>query len=265
MYKVYVQVDAQSRITAINSDAFLPDATDWTQIDEGDGDKYQRNYTLYMHTNSVNGKHYIGITRQQLKYRWRSDGSGYYKSPHFYRAILKYGWENFVHTILAENLTKQEAIDMETEYIKKHNTQDKRYGYNMTAGGEGTSEYTIPKESVERRAAMMRGIPKSAEQRRKISESNMGKHPSEEKLEKLRISHLGHASTKNQMEALRIGWEYGKKPVYSIDENGNRTDYCSTSEAARVLNFKHLSKNFKRIVDNHHKACGCYWYYEGVA
>jgi hypothetical protein len=213
----------------------------------------------------ANEKRYIGITRQKTKYRWRSDGSGYFRSPYFYCAVQKYGWENFEHSILAENLTKQEAVDMEIDYIKKYKTQDKRYGYNMTAGGEGTSEFSIPKESVERRAAMMRGVPKSEEQRRKISESNKGKRPSKETLEKLRISHLGHTSTEKQMDALRIGWEYGKKPVYSIDESGNRTDYCSISEAARVLNFKHLSKNFKRIVDNHHKACGCYWYYEGVA
>jgi len=47
MYKVYVKTDPQNRITAINSDAFLPDTTDWTLIDEGKGDKFmhcQGNY-----------------------------------------------------------------------------------------------------------------------------------------------------------------------------------------------------------------------------
>lgn len=47
MYKVYIQTDPQTRIIAINSGEFLPDITDWTQIDEGDGDKYhhaQGNY-----------------------------------------------------------------------------------------------------------------------------------------------------------------------------------------------------------------------------
>ena len=47
MNNVYVLCDAQSRITAINSDAFLPDTTGWVQIDEGDGDRYmhaQGNY-----------------------------------------------------------------------------------------------------------------------------------------------------------------------------------------------------------------------------
>ena len=47
MYKVYVQINPSGIVTAINSDAFLPDTTDWVQIDEGDGDKYhhaQGNY-----------------------------------------------------------------------------------------------------------------------------------------------------------------------------------------------------------------------------
>lgn len=45
-YHVYVQTDDQSRITAVNSSAFVPD--DWgTEIDQGYGDKYhhaQGNY-----------------------------------------------------------------------------------------------------------------------------------------------------------------------------------------------------------------------------
>lgn len=48
-YKVYAQLDAQGRITAVNSSAFLPAPIPegWVQIDEGEGDKYhhaQGNY-----------------------------------------------------------------------------------------------------------------------------------------------------------------------------------------------------------------------------
>ncbi len=46
-YGVYVQTDDLSRITAINSNAFITDLTDWTKIDEGCGDRYyhaQGNY-----------------------------------------------------------------------------------------------------------------------------------------------------------------------------------------------------------------------------
>ena len=46
-YIVYVRSDDASRITAINSSAFLADVTGWTEIDSGYGDKYhhaQGNY-----------------------------------------------------------------------------------------------------------------------------------------------------------------------------------------------------------------------------
>jgi hypothetical protein len=46
-YIVYIKTDTENRIIAINSSAFLTDATDWIQIDEGLGDKYhhaQGNY-----------------------------------------------------------------------------------------------------------------------------------------------------------------------------------------------------------------------------
>ena len=46
-YIVYVRTDDAGRITAINSSAFLPDATGWVQIDSGHGDRYhhaQGNY-----------------------------------------------------------------------------------------------------------------------------------------------------------------------------------------------------------------------------
>lgn len=38
-YGVYVRVDDEGRITAINSDAFLTDLDGWTHIDDGDDDR----------------------------------------------------------------------------------------------------------------------------------------------------------------------------------------------------------------------------------
>lgn len=46
-YIVYIKTDTENRIISINSSAFLQGVTDWTQIDEGLGDKYhhaQGNY-----------------------------------------------------------------------------------------------------------------------------------------------------------------------------------------------------------------------------
>ena len=67
----------------------------------------EKNYTVYMHT-SPSGKRYIGITRQNPpEKRWRN-GNAYKGSKHFYRAIQKYGFENFEHEILFTELTKEE-------------------------------------------------------------------------------------------------------------------------------------------------------------
>ena len=46
-YIVYVKINDSGYITTVNSSAFLPDTTGWTEIDSGYGDKYhhaQGNY-----------------------------------------------------------------------------------------------------------------------------------------------------------------------------------------------------------------------------
>ena len=47
-YKVYVKADASGTITAINSDAFLTDTEGWTEIDQGDGDKFHHAQCNYL-------------------------------------------------------------------------------------------------------------------------------------------------------------------------------------------------------------------------
>ena len=46
-YIVYVWIDDQSRIIGVNSSAFLDDTENWTQIDEGIGDKYHHAQNYY--------------------------------------------------------------------------------------------------------------------------------------------------------------------------------------------------------------------------
>ena len=95
--------------------------------------KNKKLWCVYKHT-SPSGKVYIGITCQNPKYRW-ANGNGY-KGQGFYYAIQKYGWENFKHEILEENLTEEEACEKEKVYIKLYNSRNKNYGYNRTNGGE---------------------------------------------------------------------------------------------------------------------------------
>lgn len=95
-----------------------------------------QNYKIYMHKNKINGKVYIGQTRQELDDRWKN-GSGYKKCPKFYNAIQKYGWDNFEHFLLECNLTYEQANEKEIYYINKFNSCDRNFGYNISNGGAG--------------------------------------------------------------------------------------------------------------------------------
>lgn len=94
-------------------------------------------YTVYSHTNKTNGKQYFGITCQKPERRWGYNGNNYEECPHFWRAIQKYGWNNFEHNILYTNLTHQEACDMEISLISEHQTTNPDFGYNVSKGGDG--------------------------------------------------------------------------------------------------------------------------------
>ena len=108
----------------------------------------ENNYCVYMHVNKINDKKYIGITKNKPEDRWQN-GHGY-KRQIFYKAIQKYGWDNFDHIILFENLSEEEACKKEIELISLHKSDNKNYGYNISHGGEnGHNELWNDKEYYE--------------------------------------------------------------------------------------------------------------------
>ena len=94
----------------------------------------EKKYCVYVHTNKVNGKRYVGITSQKPTRRW-NHGNGY--GGYFGNAIKKYGWHNFNHEVLLEHLTKDEACQWEQLLIALWETTNKEKGYNATSGGDG--------------------------------------------------------------------------------------------------------------------------------
>jgi group I intron endonuclease len=94
----------------------------------------ERKWCVYMHKNKINNKKYIGQTCRDPKRRWQN-GKGYKENGHFYNAIQKYGWDNFEHIILKNNLTSDEADFWEKFYIQQYETTNPDKGYNLTFGG----------------------------------------------------------------------------------------------------------------------------------
>lgn len=194
-------------------------------------------YTVYRHKNKVNNKQYIGITKQNPpSNRWGNGGSNYSKSPHFWSAIQKYGWNNFEHEILYSDLTKEEACQKEIELIRQFKTQDKKYGYNVFKGGNCPE---IPQETRAKMSQSMKG-----------NKNGLGKPCSEEKKEKIRVAQIGKTLTKEHREAIsnakrgkthksldeksrkKIADAHDKKPVYCKETN---VVYESVQECARQL------------------------------
>jgi hypothetical protein len=106
-------------------------------------------YLIYKHTNKLNGKSYIGQTSQKATLRWRN-GTGYKESPIFYAAIQKYGFANFTHEILEENLaTKELANQREQYWIAYYHTwiyDPDCNGYNSTQGGSCNNTTALQKK-----------------------------------------------------------------------------------------------------------------------
>jgi hypothetical protein len=73
------------------------------------------------------GKSTVGITKQDKERRWLKC-AGYEHQPKFYKAIQEYGWRNILHEVIAENLTEQEARQMEKYKHSLHRGRKKRMG-----------------------------------------------------------------------------------------------------------------------------------------
>ena len=113
------------------------------------------NYKLYLHT-TPNGKRYYGITKQNPKKRWLS-GHGYRNNQYFWRAITKYGWNNITHEVLCDGLTEHEAQELEQYMIQWYDTANRKYGYNLSKGGESSSGYHHTEETKQKMSESMKG------------------------------------------------------------------------------------------------------------
>ena len=96
---------------------------------------------VYLITNIINGKRYVGQTKQNLQKYWehclRRARAGSWAKPALYAAMRKHGIENFSIRCLVIVGTKQEMDYYERGLIKSFGLRNREKGYNCTDGGEG--------------------------------------------------------------------------------------------------------------------------------
>lgn len=139
----------------------------------------ENTYLIYAHINKVNGKIYVGQTKLSVTERWGLNGQRYKRCSKIENAINKYGWDNFEHIVVMENLSKEMADIIEQQLILKYDTI--KNGYNLTSGG--SKEFNRSKESLKKyREAKLGnknpfyGKKHPKELKEKIRESSIGKH-----------------------------------------------------------------------------------------
>lgn len=220
-------------------------------------------YTVYMHE-TPNNKRYIGITCRKVKYRW-NNGHGYSQNKHFYNAILKYGWDNIKHIIVAENLSKEDAYEMERMLISQYDATNPSKGYNnSTGGGGGALGVKYSREVIEKRRAhrvytssWAKGKHFSEEHRQKIGEAHRGMKHTDEAKEKMRKAHLGFvAPWRGQSRSD----EYRAKKSKAVVCVETGTRYFGLMEAERQTGISH-SNISNCLKGKREHAGGYHWQY----
>ncbi len=143
---------------------------------------------VYLATNKINGKRYVGKSRLTLEERKHTHmkevrgGSQYL----FHRALRKYGEDGFSWEVLCN--ISSDLNYFEKTYIKLLGTKSPN-GYNLTDGGEGIAGAV---KAVKVKISLaLKGKRKTLEHRRKLSEAHKGKIVSRKSVEKTRQANLG--------------------------------------------------------------------------
>lgn len=184
---------------------------------------------IYKVTNMVNNKIYIGKSKD-IQRRWREHHTEPFNTNCraydviFYRAIRKYGIDNFKFEII-EECSEAELNEREKYWIKFYNTcikDDNGSGYNMTEGGENTSQEL--KYDIE----LIQKLWLEGKTQQEI----------------LQITHYSHNVLTRYLDYLEIdvnerrrrGSLYKAKTIHQYNLNGTYIQsFSSVSEAARAL------------------------------
>lgn len=182
---------------------------------------------IYLITNNINNKKYVGKTTKSLQTRFSQhiNSKRWGRNTHIGNAIDKYGAENFSIELLEETNNWEVS---EAHYIELYKTNDRRYGYNRTPGGDFN-----PMDVKEVRERHRKKV-QSTEFREHMRKTFTGRTHSEATKEKCR------QSTLNNLDACLIGWrsynEKRKVRVGAIVGDVIIKEFDSCSDACRFVN-----------------------------
>lgn len=206
---------------------------------------------IYIITNDVNDKVYIGQTTKTLENRIQNHHNSMVTGvdTHIYRAMRKYGWEKFHFRQIATAESQEDLDYLEQYYIAKYDSV--KNGYNMSFGGS-TNTMDSPIVKAKHDAKM-----RSPEVRKQISESMKASYaerggPTEEHRKHLSESRKAlYASEKGDeiREKFRKSFKFSAEHFKALNDSKNKSVYC-VNESGEVI------AEFERVKD------AAQWWYE---
>jgi group I intron endonuclease len=204
---------------------------------------------IYRITNKLNGKHYVGQTKD-LEKRWKthvqSAESGFGHLLH--SAIRKYGSTNF-EFVLIENCEDNLANELEKKWILHYESFGK--GYNLTTGGD--CEFERSEITIQKMSESKKGHEVSEETKEKIGKANRGRIRTKKVREKLSLSLKGHEVSEETREKIRKGHlnkvisEETRKKI-SEAKSGKKQDLEVVKRRAEKLKGKKCSEETRKKI-----------------
>lgn len=185
---------------------------------------------IYLITNQINGKKYVGQTVQTVAKRWKRhcwESTMKRKVMAITGAIAVHGAKNFTIEQLEECQTIDQLNAAEEFWISKLATLSPT-GYNLTPGGKSRG-HLLPETRLKISLAN-KGRKTSDETRSRLSESHKGWVPSEETKEKWRKAFTG----KKQSQAVVQHRITKLAKTYTM--------ICPTGESVTFTNMKEFCK-----------------------
>src|SRR5919108_330916 len=105
---------------------------------------------VYLITNTLNGKYYVGNTQFSFINRWKThlDDARRGSKFHLHSAIRRDGPEVFIYEILNESPSKEKLGDLERLWILTLRAYHPEIGYNMTLGRDGGVPTEVVREKL---------------------------------------------------------------------------------------------------------------------
>lgn len=223
-------------------------------------------YQIYLITNTINNKRYIGqvIKHRGYQLRWKEhvNGTKYANTRLLSNAINKYGEDVFNIQLIQDDIPENLIDEREKYYIAKFNTfYQNGAGYNMTIGGQGTHQYKFTKadklkisESSKAFWKELKANPERLSERNsKISQKLKGRPKSDITRQRLSLAAKNrfktspgtfkgkhHSEKSKYLVAIKNGYK-----VAMIDQKTNEIlkIFISTCEAGRFLVTNGRTKN----------------------